>query len=227
MLTSILFSSCSKDDSLPEPRTGYFVKSITVSESGDKSLDINFRYDSSNRIIEETLDSDTITYAYNDRGQLTNYSLNDDEIYSFEYMNNVIIKIVEHNPNTNKVTDEIPVTFSNGTYSINGEAVCKVDDQNQLLELSSDDVVFLYGEKAGVHQHLTLSPARYLIRGNELGYDLILSNKELLGWEQEGSVISMESQRNEQGLITTIMARTIFDEEYQWDIEYEQRNLVQ
>ncbi|MGV3761181.1 hypothetical protein [Parapedobacter sp.] len=228
MLISILSFSCNKkDDNLPEPQIGYFVKKITVREANDEYMMIDFRYDGNNRIIRQAIDTDTVRYAYNEWGQLTRYRLNDEESYRFEYMDNIITRILEHDPQTDEVVDEIPVTFSNGTYSIRGEVICKVDDQGQLLELPTEDIVFSYGEEAGVHRHLTLSPARYFLLGGEfIVYDLTLSNKELLGWAQEGSMVSMENQRSEQGLITTITVTTLYDKEFQWDIEYEERELV-
>lgn len=228
MLVSILSFSCSKEeDNLPEPQTGYFVKEITIHEASDVYMKIDFRYDSNNRIIEQVTDTDTTRYVYNEVGQLTRYRLNDEESYRFEYVNTIITRILEHDPQTDEVVDEIPVTFSNGTYSINGDTICKVGDQGQLLELPTEDIVFSYGEEAGVHRHLTLSPARYFLPGGEfIVYDLTLSNKELLGWEQEGSKVSMENQRNEQGLITTISVTTLYDKEFKWDIEYEERELV-
>lgn len=229
-LISLLSFSCSKDDSLPEPKpqTGYFVKSIIVTEteSSDESMKIGFRYDGNNRINEQTVDGHTIRYAYNDLGQLTDYSFDDDESYRFEYKNNIITKILEHDPQTDEVVDEIPIAFSNGTYSVNGEAVCKVGDQGQLLELTAEDVVFKFGDGAGVHRHLKLSPARYLVLELDFTvYDLTLSDREFLGWVQEGGNVSVESQRNEQGLITNMRIVTLYNKEYQWEIEYVERDL--
>lgn len=227
MLASTLSLSCSKDDSSPQPQTGYFVKKIIVWKADDKYMKIDFRYDANNRIIEQAIDTDTIRYAYNGGGQLTHYRFNDEESYRFEYVNKTITRIVEHDPQTDEVVDEIPVTFSNGTYSINGDTICKVADQGQLLELPAEGIVFSYGEEAGVHRHLTLNPARYFRPGGEfIVSDLTLSNKELLGWEQEGSKVFMKNQRNEQGLITNISLTTLYDKEFNWDIEYEERELV-
>ncbi|WP_157970305.1 hypothetical protein [Albibacterium indicum] len=228
MLISILSFSCNKkDDNLPEPQIGYFVKKITVREPNDEYMKIEFRYDRNNRITEQTIDANTIQYAYNDGGQVSHYRLNDEENYRFEYVNKTITKILKYDPKTDELVEEIPVTFSNGTYSIRDKVICKVGDQGQLLELPTEGIVFSYGEELGVHPHLTLSPARYFFPGDELFvYDLTLSNKELLGWEQEGSTISMENQRNEEGLITTITVTTLYNKEFQWDIEYEKRELV-
>lgn len=227
ILISVLSFSCKKDDNLLEPQTGYFVKKVTVRKAGEEYMKIDFRYDNNNRIIEQAVDTDTVWYAYNDQGQLTHYLLNDDESYRFEYKNNIITRILKHDPQTDEVVEEIPVTFSNGTYSINGDMICKVGDRGQLLELPTEDIVFSYGKESGVHRHLMLSPARYFLPGDEfIVYDLTLSNKELLGWEQEGSKVSMQNQRNEQGLITTIRVTTLYDKEFQWDIEYEERELV-
>src|SRR5690606_25305898 len=147
MLISLLSFSGSKDDNnLPEPQTGYFVKKITIHESGDEYMMIHVRYDNNNRLIEQVVAADTIRYAYNGLGQLTVYRFNDEDSYRFEYTGNIITKILEQDSQTDQVVDEIAVTFSNGTYSVNGDTICKVGDRGQLLALPDDDIEFSYGE---------------------------------------------------------------------------------
>lgn len=228
LIAIVIFFSCNKkDDNHPEPQTGYFAKSMTIKWDGKHYMKINFRYDGNNRLISQTFDDLIFTYEYNDQGQLSVMRFDDYEWYSIDYENNVIVKIVKYNMGTDRVLDESPVTFSNGIYSINGEEICKVDNQDQLLELYRVGVKFSYGEGAGVHQHLALSPARYLVlEGEFVGYDLALSHKELVSWLEMDTSLTFESQRNEQGLITSIQLTSVYDEEYQWDIEYEERELV-
>src|SRR5690606_19083738 len=151
----------------------------------------------------------------------------DYEWYSIDYENNVIVKIVKYDMGTDRVLDESPVTFSNGIYSINGEEICKVDNQDQLLELYRVGVKFSYVEGAGVHQHLALSPARYLVLDGEfVGYDLALSHKELVSWLEMDTSLSSDIQRNEHGRILSIELTSVYYEEYEWDIESEELGIV-
>lgn len=229
-LTSALFFSCSKDnDRVPVIQTGYFVKAITLYESDEEYMKADFWYDDNNRIIQQVVNDDTLSYKYNNLGQLTDYSVHDDRIYRFEYTSNRISHIRVYDYETEELFSEIPVTFSNGIYTVDGEAVCKIDDRNQLLELPEFDVIFSYGEEAGVHQHLSLSAARYLVDGREQDIpflDLSLSNQELKGWTANGSTVSAESERDADGLISTVLAQHPSREEvFRWEIDYEEREL--
>ncbi|MBC9796126.1 hypothetical protein [Sinomicrobium weinanense] len=239
-LIGLLIFSCSKDDDNndipPQPETGYFVDTITLREAdGNIIYFTNFQYDSINRLIgqafaEEDGDIDQLEYEYNNQGQMTGYKVNGYLFYGFEYENNRITGIVEYDIDTDEVIDELPVTFSNGIYSVDGVEICKIDAQNQLLEIRGLDIAFLYGEQEGVHRHLDPVPARYLMR--EIDYvlaDLTLSGLELKGWTEEGTLaVSTENVRNKEGLITKVIAYNPSGEElFIWDIGYKERELVE
>src|SRR5690606_40852534 len=113
------------------------------------------------------------------------------------------IQVVDRD--TDEIVDQMSVSFSNGTYSIDGEAVCKVDEQNQLLEWYDDKVVFSYGSSAGVHEHLRLSPARYLVELTDEYFTLDpgSSNPALTGWTHRNSVATASTAPTELGLSTS------------------------
>lgn len=224
-----VFCSCSKDyDNLPDPQTGYFVKSATVYTPWNQdSIQIGFRYDDLNRIIEQSFDEEIITYTYNDMGELVESSLDDGPDYRFIYQNGRINQIQIIDQHTDEIVDQMPVSFSNGIYSVDGAPVCKVDRQNQLLEWYDDNVVLSYGTATGVHEHLKLSAARYLVELTDEYFilDLGCSNRELTGWMQGDTEVTVNSLRNDQGLITSIS--TIRNQEAfaKWEIKYEERQL--
>lgn len=228
IISSVLFSCSKDDDNAPDPQTGYFVKSVTVYTPWNRdSIQIGFRYDDRNRIIEQSFGEDLITYTYNDIGELVESSIGNGPAYHFIYQSGHINQIQVVDRDTDEIVDQISVSFSNGTYSIDGEAVCKVDEQNQLLEWYDDKVVFSYGSSAGVHEHLRLSPARYLVELTDEYFtlDLGCSNRELTGWTQGNSVVTAKSVRNDQGLITSVSTVRDHEDFAKWDIEYEKRQL--
>lgn len=243
VLISILAFSCNKDDApTQEPKTGYFAKTIKVTdEEGGLFYDITFGYDHNNRLIEETFvedngDSTTITYGYNANGQLTEYKENGNLLYRFEYEGSLIVKRIEYNTETGTMLEELPVSFSDGIYNVDNRFICKIDDNAQFLELPDLNVIFAYGVENGVHANLRLSPTRYLVdefRGSEMYmYDLILSNKEFKGWikEDEDENFNIENTRNEEGLIVEAVGSREFSGEVEleiiWQMQYEERPLV-
>lgn len=227
LLISMSVISCSKDDHPPEIPTGSFVKSMLFKESEEPYMRISFTYDSENRLIRQVFDKHTLFYEYNQRGELISYRKDKEEYYSFKYTNGILTAISKHDPDTREVWTELPVTFSEGIYAVDGKPVCRVDDKNQLLALPQQDAVFSYGEASGPHRNLLRSPARYMFPGGELSlYDLSLSGQELLGWAGEDYRVIVENKRNAEGQITQVLAHTSWGEEFEWTIEYEKRRLI-
>ncbi len=237
-LAALVFS-CSKDDDNMEPKTGYFAKTIKLTdENGSLIEDITLEYDPHNRLIKETFEKEygnrtILTYDYNEKGQITAYRQDGDLLYRFVYEDNIMTKRLKYNTGTGSILEELPVSFSNGIYTMDDRDICKTDNQTQLLELSGAQPVFLsYGTENGIHANLTLSPTRYLIdefRGTNIYlYDLILSNKEFKGFAFENDNFFIENTRNEKGLISkAVGARESSGEvELIWHIEYEERNLL-
>lgn len=226
-LMSILFLSCSNDDRLPEPRTGHFVKRMIIEEDQDKKI-IDFVYNVQNQLIKQkTGTNNTMEFGYNELGQMIEYKENGKWNSRFEYNNNRISKIVSYNALSGEISKESAVTFSNGIYMTEGDTICKIDGQNQLLEIPPMGIAFTYGDAAGVHTHLKPIPAHYFLDFNLTIYDLSLSNQELKGITTNTKSLSMENLRNDQGLITTIILTDNFTgEEVIWEVIYEERELV-
>ncbi|WP_026755632.1 hypothetical protein [Sediminibacter sp. Hel_I_10] len=131
--------SCNNDDDgNPEPQMGFFPSTIAFTEISGAAVEIDFTYDTNNRISSITAPFASFELEYNSNGlinEIIDYSEND--VYTMTYDGDILTSITIQDSG-----ELIPVSYSNGTYSLNS-AVFSSNEQNMVVDFNGSAITYV------------------------------------------------------------------------------------